>query len=98
MQSFYDFETIKGWHGKHHCRITPVCKDNYSTIKERVELALASQRADRIIREEAEEIKNITNLKKFVRENNEFFRYSPTFKSVDIGGGKRAYCMLDPIG
>ena len=45
MQPFYDFEKIKGWHGKHHCRITPVCKDNYSTIKERVEIALASQRA-----------------------------------------------------
>ena len=98
MQSFYDFETIKGWHGKHHCRITPVCKDNYTAIKERVEIALASQRADRITRTEADRITNITKLKKFVRENDEYFRYNPTFKSVDIGEGRRAYCMLEPIG
>ena len=101
---YFDFETLKGWTGKYHCHIIQVCKESYPIIHETVKkdlyrtLAYESKYTQEIVKDEFGTVSNITGLKKFVKEYEEYFDYRVMFKHVQVYPDEYVYCMLQPFG
>lgn len=103
---YFGYETLPNHTGKYYCHVLQVCKETYETVHHAVELQLQKelQKELRFYREEVmeewEEVHNVSSLKKFVKEYNEYFDYMVVFKNVLVNewDGTRRYCMLRPLG